>query len=365
MKLQSRNPVILFNDPLAKMRESLSAALFFEDTLWLASDESTTVERFTTDDGRSFKHQRSFPLEDLINLPAIGTKADQEVDIEGMDFEDSHLWLIGSHSIKRKKVESGDTGSDEKLIEKLAKTESAGNRFTLARIPLIKNDSGEQELVRSGVGPTGEDLQASSLPNDLTSNSLTKALRKDDPPHLARFLDIPGKDNGFDIEGLAVTAEKVFVGLRGPVVRGWAVVLELSVGTSDPSQLTLNEVGPSGRPYKKHFLDLRGLGVRELCVHGEDLLVLAGPTMTLDGPTSIYRWKGAINNQNESLVRAEQLVHELEIQFGLRTDHAEGITLISGDEEPLQILVVYDSPSANRKEGDNGVRADVFDLASS
>jgi hypothetical protein len=86
--------------------------------------------------------------------------------------------------------------------------------------------------------------------------------------------------------------------------------------------------------------------------------------MNLDGPTSIYRWKGAINNQNASLARGEQLVHELEIQFGLRTDHAEGVTFISGEKEAPQLLVVYDNPSANRKEGDNGVRADVFDLAS-
>jgi len=181
-------------------------------------------------------------------------------------------------------------------------------------------------------------------------------------PHLARFLTIPGKDNGFDIEGLAVTAEKVFVGLRGPVLRGWAVVLELSVNTSDSSHLALNHIGPDDRPYKKHFLDLKGLGVRELCVHGEDLLVLAGPTMNLDGPTSIYRWKGAINSPRESLVRADQLEHVQEIPFGVKTDHAEGITIVSGDEQPPQLFVVYDSPSATRKEGTDGVKADVFDL---
>ena len=54
-----------------------------------------------------------------------------------MDFLDSHLWLVGSHSIKRKKVDTSDTGTNEKLIKKLAKTEADGNRFILARIPLI------------------------------------------------------------------------------------------------------------------------------------------------------------------------------------------------------------------------------------
>ena len=91
------------------------------------------------------------------------------------------------------------------------------------------------------------------------------------------------------------------------MLRGWTVVLELSVDTSDSSNLTLNPIGPDGRPYKKHFLDLKGLGVSELCAHGEDLLVLAGPTMNLDGPTLIYRWKGGINSQREDLVRGRPI----------------------------------------------------------
>ena len=365
MKLQTHSPVILFENEMSKLRESLSAALFVKETLWLASDETTSVERFSTDDGRTFKHHKSFPLDALINLPAAGTEFDQEVDIEGMDFRDSHLWLIGSHSIKRKNVKSNDSGSDEKLIKKLAQTESDGNRFILARIPLIENDSGEQELVKSVDGPTGAGLRASTLSNNTSSDALTDALRTaggNGDSHLSSFLNIPGKDNGFDIEGLAVTAEKVFVGLRGPVLRGWAVVLELSVDTSNSSNLTLQPIGPDDRPYKKHFLDLHGLGVRELCVHGEDLLVLAGPTMNLDGPTLIYRWKGGINSQREDLVRADQLVLVQEIPFGVREDHAEGITIVSGEEQPPQLFVVYDSPSAKRKESTNGVKADVFNL---
>ena len=365
MKLQTQSPVILFENEMSKLRESLSAALFVKETLWLASDETTSVERFSTDDGRTFQHHKSFPLDDLITLPAAGTEFDQEVDIEGMDFRDSHLWLIGSHSIKRKNVKSSESGSDAKLIKKLAQTESDGNRFILARIPLIENDSGEQELVKSVDGPTGQRLRASTFSNDTSSDALTEALRTAEgngDPHLSRFLNIPGKDNGFDIEGLAVTAEKVFIGLRGPVLRGWAVVLELSVDTSDSSHLALNPIGPDDRPYKKHFLDLNGLGVRELCVHGEDLLVLAGPTMSLDGPSLIYRWKGAINSQREDLVRADQLVLVQEIPFGMREDHAEGITIVPGEEQPPQLFVVYDSPSANRKVTTNGVKADVFDL---
>jgi hypothetical protein len=42
------------------------------------------------------------------------------------------------------------------------------------------------------------------------------------------FLPLPGKDNGFDVEGLAVFGARLFVGLWGPVLCGWAVILELN-----------------------------------------------------------------------------------------------------------------------------------------
>ena len=369
MKLQTRHPLLKFENEQDKLTDSLSAAVFVGDNLWVASDETTSVERLSTDDGLTFQHHKSFPLERLLNLPAHGTEFDQEIDIEGMAYLDSYLWLIGSHSGKRKKVGKNDQGSDAKLIGKLAKSELDGNRFLLARVPLVINgETGEQELRSPVEVPPGSGhiLQASRLPGDTRSDALTDALRQAEGGqgdlHLASFLNLPGKDNGLDIEGLAVTSEKVFVGLRGPALRGWAVILELSVSTSDPSRLMLNNFEANGRPYRKHFLDLDGLGIRELCVNGADLLVLAGPTMNLDGPTTLYRWRNALNATEETLVRGERLARELEIPFGAATDHAEGIALIPDEQPPLRLLVVYDSPSSQRKEGTGAVRADIFEL---
>ena len=97
-----------------------------------------------------------------------------------------------------------------------------------------------------------------------------------------------------DVEGLAVHGETLYIGLRGPVLRGWAVVLAVlpTENTEDPGRLELGEL-PEGTRYRKHFLDLGGLGVRDLCPDGDDLLVLAGPSMALSGPVRIYRWHGA------------------------------------------------------------------------
>jgi hypothetical protein len=43
-----------------------------------------------------------------------------------------------------------------------------------------------------------------------------------DDPHLGFFVGamIPGKENGFDVEGLAFYQNRIFLGLRGPVLRG-------------------------------------------------------------------------------------------------------------------------------------------------
>jgi len=359
MRRYTRSPLLKFvNDP-KELTGSLSAVVFVGDQLWVASDELTSVERLSTDDGVTFGGHESFPLEGLITLPALGTDFDQEVDIEGMDCDGSHLWLVGSHSFKRKKAESKkpeEHNDPARMIAKLAKVDKEGNRFILARVPLVTGDDGRQVLAREG---------AAQLPGDVQSNALTKALEaggdKGDP-HLAKFLTIPGKDNGLDIEGLSVAGDRVFLGLRGPVLRGWAVVLELSVEAGDGGALSLGGVGPGGRPYKKHFLDLDGLGVRDLCVEGEDLLVLAGPSTNLDGPVAVYRWGGALSASSESLVRRDKLARVIEIPHGEGNDHAEGMTFIPDVERPKQILVVYDSPSEQRREGSDGVRADVFDV---
>ncbi|MGH8966195.1 MAG: DUF3616 domain-containing protein, partial [Actinomycetes bacterium] len=115
-------------------------------------------------------------------------------------------------------------------------------------------------------------------------------------------------------------------------------------------------------PYRKHFLDLGGLGVRDLCPHGRDLLVLAGPSMDLDGPVRIYRWHGAAETTGASKVaRGDELTPELELPYGDGDDHAEGIAVL--DEGPgTRVLVVYDSPSPERLTADGGVLADVVTL---
>jgi hypothetical protein len=157
---------------------------------------------------------------------------------------------------------------------------------------------------------------------------------------------------------------RVFLGLRGPVLRGWAVVLEIELKDGDKGELKLKKVGPKDRKYRKHFLDLRGLGIRELCVDGEDLLLLAGPTMDLDGPAAVYRWQGGANppGEEDTVVFAEQIVKILDVPHGIGEDHAEGMTFRRCGDDGRSLLLVYDSPSAERIGGEATFIADAFNL---
>lgn len=263
---------------------------------------------------------------------------------------------------------------DKFQVEKkeLKKVERQKNRYMLARIPVDDNgDLGTESAKRAWLKRNG------------SSNSLTQALAKDEYLDLAQiiqddddsslpgkefYLYLPSKENGLDIEGLAVRGNKIMIGLRGPVLRGIAILLEVEVEEGSANELNLRAIGEDGRQYKRHFLDLDGLGIRELCFEedSDNLLILAGPTMDLDGSHSLFRLKQPWSLKDNSLSspKNKQLEYLGDIPHGRKSDRAEGLTLYGGAKS---ILVVYDSPAAERLiVGDQdtavGVHADVFSL---
>jgi hypothetical protein len=342
------------------VRDGLSSVVKVGDYIWLACDEGISLERLKkTKDG--YNEHTMFKLSDYISL---SEEELSEIDIEGIDFENNYLWITGSHGLKRKKPSEEDTV--KKQIKEIAKVKSEPNRYVLARIPLVKDDkSGELIMCKSCTDPDNPDkkLTAARLKGDSDSNELMEALKKD--KHLKDFLKIPGKDNGFDIEGLALDGSRIFLGLRGPVLRGWAIVLEIETEEAGEHTIQLKSIGPKGKKYKKHFLDLAGMGIRELTPAGKDLLVLAGPTMELDGTIAIYRWKNALEETKgvkKSLSDDQQVERVMDIPHGTGKyagkDKAEGITLISENE----LLVVFDSPAKSRKKGNTDVLADILTI---
>jgi len=107
----------------------------------------------------------------------------------------------------------------------------------------------------------------------------------------------------------------------------------------------------------QHLLDLGGLGVRDLCPDGDDLLVLAGPSMALSGPVRLHRWHRAAHAETSRVVRGTELTLETELPHGTGEDHAEGIALL-GEAADARLLVVYDSPAQQRRPTTESVLAD-------
>lgn len=347
--------LLSFSDDFAEHYQDLSALLLTpEKHLWLGSDEASTIERLSFVDDKNFGEHKQFRVAEFFDLPA---PEDEEIDIEGLAYSNYYLWLIGSHSYKRKKPKPDK--SDEKNIQRLTKVKTEANRYIIGRIPLV-----DGELISSCPHPEkpNQHLSAGKLQITPQSNLLMEALAND--PHLGFFVtaEIPGKDNGFDIEGIEICQNRIFLGLRGPVLRGWAIILEIELQESNlPRLLDLKYLGKSGEKYKKHFVYLNGLGIRDLCWDNQDLLILAGPTMDLDGPVTVYRLQGGVNLDENVLNYPEPV---LDIPYGKGVDHAEGITLYQSISGVRSLLVVHDSPAENRLQGKASIIADVLCLNS-
>ncbi len=353
------------------LRDHLSSVVASPDgrTLWLTADETATVERLSLSaDGAHFEAHERISLHERLALPGA---ADEEADIEGLALRDGYLWMVGSHSLARRrpKREHGP----ETALARLTDVKLEANRFLFGRIPLDGADENAVGLADKVKAATGDKLRTGRLPiaekpkhlKSATSRSALTAAVCDDE-HFGRFIDVPAKENGFDIEGIAVRGGRVFLGLRGPVLRGFATVLEVGVSEGKGGVLALEPVADDGAIYRKHFLDLDGLGVRALLAHGDDMLILAGPTMDLDGPVRLYAWRRAAVSDGPhpaGIQGGDDVAYLGDLPHGDGDDHAEGMTTLRLPRSNVEhLLVVYNEPAAGRRRGEHGVLADVFAL---
>lgn len=348
----------------ALVSTNLSGAAFLGEDLWVAGDEACALTRLKRlppvgEEVLRYSDATSFPLAAFLDLPDA---AEIEADIEGLDAVDGWLWLVGSHGLKRKNPKAGRKPTEN--IKRLATIERDGNRCLLARIPLEADSSGLLNPVREA----RDGRCAARLRGDTRSNDLTRAIAED--VHLAPFLALPGKDNGFDVEGLAVRGEQILAGLRGPVLRGWSCVLELRC-QEKKGELRLAKQGEVA--LRKHFIKLAGLGVRDLHWEGDDLLLLAGPTMALDGAIRLFRWHDAASaldaNESDEMLWENVASEALSLDHGVGTDRAEALTRVpdgllppprTGAATP-RWLVLHDAPAPARTAAGGVVFADLLE----
>ncbi|WP_164736872.1 DUF3616 domain-containing protein [Rhizobium phaseoli] len=264
--------------------------------LWTVSDEGRTIERLTREvDGYTLSDR--FALDQFIE--GIPGSSDDELDLESLDLDVSSIWLCGAHCKVRRKPEANEILNSEIHARK--------SRRLLARLTIDQ---------------AGRPVAAQSIPFE-GDGSLRAMLEAD--PFFSPFEELPTKENGIDVEGLAVVDGRVFIGLRGPVIAGFAVVAELAIDNAFKIR--------SIRPY---FLNLQGLGVRELTRDGASILITAGPVGEAQGAFALYRWSpepGSVPRKVYS--------------WGTSIEKPEGLCWCDvGGERGL--LVLYDSPGDAR-----------------
>lgn len=277
--------------------EELSGATLFGDFLIACPDEGADLNVLRrAGDG--------YALVRTVNL--LGS--DDEIDMEGLATDGKYVYVVGSHSSRRKQVD--EDSNHRKNRKRLTKVKPHRESYNLFRISL---DS-EGRLV------TNERV------------SLRDILEKDEV--LQAFQDVPGKENGVDIEGIAAKEGKLWVGFRGPVLRGnFVPVLVFDFDTPDD--------------YEMRFVRLGGRGVRDIVATETGLLILAGPIGDGDASYQLYHWNGEdCVPGEEPTERQLAMVGEIETAPG---EKPEGLSLLSESPAAWRLLLVSDGSTKGKE----------------
>ena len=287
-----------------------SAVALWRGRALVVSDEVTdagNVLQILDADGQNFRLTATVALDE--NGPS-----DEEMDLEGIAVTGDDIFVIGSHSAKRKKVEP------DKQYNK--------NRAALLGRPTA--EPARDVLLNLHLSPTGQ-------AGGITRSSLRDILNSTAP--FQAFAATASKENGVDIEGLAVWQDRLYVGFRGPVLRGnFTPILRCKFGApvTEPAVL---------------FVDLGGRGVRDLAHVDNGLVILAGPMGDGPGSYQLYLWDGsdmvpgvgAPANAN-SLLLIGDLPSPVAADGTVQTAaKAEGLAVVNNHNgQSWEILVVYD-----------------------
>lgn len=256
------------------------------------------------------------------NHPAIPGSKPDEIDIESIAFdpETNCLFVIGSHSYKRKtvKVDKKTVAENRvRLMDAEISPESDRNRIFQVT---LKSSSGKVKEIKQ-------------------IENLKTLLAQDD--YLKRFIDIPSKENGIDIEGLAFRNGNLFLGCRGPILRGnYVPVVVVDWTTVNASEI---------QNYEIRFVKLNGGAIRDMTAVEGGFLIIGGPMGDAPGPYDLYFWDGTdmIYGTDRPAPMPPAVVHLEEIVPPTGDDglygKAEGITLLEEAATGYRVLIIYDS----------------------
>ncbi|MEX0347525.1 MAG: DUF3616 domain-containing protein [Rhizobiaceae bacterium] len=198
----------------------------------------------------------------------------KEMDIEAIAVQGETVYVMGSHSVARRKIDAKKNDYRKNRARLLANgREDAGG---VDKSGWRKAESRER-LLRFRLSDEG-------MPSGTQEISLADML--DNVPPLRPFRSLPSKENGVDIEGLAIKGNVLIAGFRAPVFNNeFAIVVrfDFDAVASGEDQIDPGDI---------LFLRLEGLGIRSLASVSDGFLLLAGPPGQAPGPYRIYHWNG-------------------------------------------------------------------------
>jgi broad specificity phosphatase PhoE len=305
----TRSEYLVFGDDSLKNPQEISAVVIAGAFLVVGADEDDSIQIVEAVDGdQAYRPGKTFSLD-----------ADGELDIEAIARQGDTFYVAGSHSRKRRKVEPGQV--------KTLKRSYKNNRKRLAADE-VKYESSRRHIYRFTFDPsTGE-------PSEKESFDLSSIFKADKV--LKAFYLLPSKEQGIDIEGIAIDGEDLYLGLRGPVLRsGWAPVLRFK----------LDEPEKKLEKYDLVFVNLGGRGIRDITKVDDGFLIIAGPVG--DAPLSyqLYHWDGkdTIPGRRDESGQEQQgktiLLGTIPTPAGAK---AEGLAVRAQEASHYEILIAYD-----------------------
>lgn len=278
--------------------KQISAIGVLSPERWIiAADEGDKVQILRRVDDSHYEVERTL---DLVN-------GKNEADFEGLAINGAEIYVVGSHSRKRERVKAKK--KQKKNLERLARS--------------IEPEPSRDQLLRFTVDDDGK-----------LSSKIELKLRGllDGDTILSLFKTLPSKENGIDIEGLAVRGQQLFIGFRGPVLRhNFVPILRFEVDHPEKHELL--------------FVSLNGAGLRGMSEVAGGLLLLSGAVG--DGREShvLYFWDGRTcvpgKDVEEPCILKE--LGEVPLPEGQSGAKAEGLALLDENDVAYEIVVVYDS----------------------
>jgi hypothetical protein len=277
--------------------EDVSAVVKLGQLLVIGSDETRAIQVLVPVGTDAYRAEPPVRL-----MSGEADQTEEEFDIEAMALHGSTLYVTGSHCSTRGKV-GGKKASHAKNLRELAEVKRRPERERLFRVELDPS---------------------SGRPTRVECKSLHDVINDD--PVLQRFVAVPSKENGVDIEGLAVdpSGTLLYVGFRGPVLQGEFVPV---------LRLPFEHL----KQYEMLFLKLDGYGIRELtCVEG-GFLVIAGPAGEMEVPGRLYFWDGKDCLPDKKQASKPVLLAEIP-----GPGKPEGLAVLREDSSVWEVIVAYD-----------------------